>query len=136
MAGRSIAGPDRGWTAHGRPETGIEIRGYNSEGILRHGVGNKPVNSEVDVSLIYGDYYFFEALSRLLARPARPPLASLLKLHLVIAAPFVAVRNNDRCEPLVARLRGTDYRPQVTSIAFVTLKVVPHGEELLSEYQS
>lgn len=38
--------------------------GSNSSGILRHGVGNKPSNSEVDVSLIYGDYYFLEALLR------------------------------------------------------------------------
>ncbi len=34
-------------------------------GILRHGVGNRPARSEVDVSLIYGDYYFIEALIRL-----------------------------------------------------------------------
>lgn len=34
-------------------------------GILRHGVGNLPGAREVDVSLIYGDYYFIEALARL-----------------------------------------------------------------------
>ncbi len=39
--------------------------GTSSEGILLQGVGHKPANSEVDVSLIYGDYYFLEALSRL-----------------------------------------------------------------------
>ncbi|OLD58487.1 MAG: hypothetical protein AUI33_17580 [Ignavibacteria bacterium 13_1_40CM_2_61_4] len=38
--------------------------GTTSSGILLHGVGNKPSNSEVDVSLIYGDYYFIEALMR------------------------------------------------------------------------
>ena len=32
--------------------------------ILEHSVGNKPGNSEVDVPLIYADYYFFEALLR------------------------------------------------------------------------
>jgi hypothetical protein len=32
--------------------------------ILLHGVGNRPSNSEVDVSLIYADYYFLEALLR------------------------------------------------------------------------
>lgn len=31
-------------------------------GILLHGVGNKPANKEVDVSLIYGDYYCIEAI--------------------------------------------------------------------------
>jgi hypothetical protein len=35
-----------------------------SRGLLLHGVGNKPANSEVDVSLIYGDYYFLDALLR------------------------------------------------------------------------
>lgn len=36
------------------------------EAILLHGTGNKPANNEVDVSLAYGDYYFVEALMRLL----------------------------------------------------------------------
>ena len=36
-----------------------------SHGILLHGTGHRPAGSEVDVSLIYGDYYFLEALSRL-----------------------------------------------------------------------
>ncbi len=38
--------------------------GTASHGLLNHAVGNKPSNSEIDVSLIYGDYYFLEALSR------------------------------------------------------------------------
>jgi hypothetical protein len=38
--------------------------GTISHGILNHCVGDKPLNSEVDVSLIYGDYYFLEALIR------------------------------------------------------------------------
>ena len=33
-------------------------------GILRHGTGSVPHKSEIDVSLIYGDYYFLEALMR------------------------------------------------------------------------
>lgn len=42
---------------------------YLSEGtahqsILLHGVGNFPARQEVDVGLIYGDYYFVEALQR------------------------------------------------------------------------
>ena len=32
--------------------------------ILLHATGHKPANREVDVSLIYGDYYFVEALMR------------------------------------------------------------------------
>jgi hypothetical protein len=38
--------------------------GSPSMGILQHATGNKPSNSEIDVSLIYGDYYFLEALLR------------------------------------------------------------------------
>ena len=39
-------------------------KGSNSRGILLHGVGHKPNGTEVDVSLIYGDYYFIEAMLR------------------------------------------------------------------------
>ena len=38
--------------------------GTNSHAILNHSVGSKPANSEVDVALIYADYYFVEALLR------------------------------------------------------------------------
>ena len=38
--------------------------GTSSHGILKHCVGHKPNNGEIDVSLIYADYYFLEALSR------------------------------------------------------------------------
>ena len=43
---------------------------YYSEGdeighwLLKHGVGHKPGNSEIDTPLDYGDYYFLEALLR------------------------------------------------------------------------
>lgn len=35
------------------------------EAILLHGTGHKPAGQNVDVSLIYGDYYFAEALDKL-----------------------------------------------------------------------
>ena len=38
--------------------------GLNSEGLLLHGTGAKPRGSEIDVTLVYGDYYFVEALQR------------------------------------------------------------------------
>ena len=33
--------------------------------LLKHGVGSKPEHSEIDTPLVYGDYYFLEALTRL-----------------------------------------------------------------------
>ncbi len=39
-------------------------KGTNGGFILKHGVGHIPENSEVDVPLTYGDYYFIEALMR------------------------------------------------------------------------
>ncbi len=35
--------------------------GENEDFILMHSVGSKPGNSEVNVPLIYADYYFLEA---------------------------------------------------------------------------
>ena len=40
--------------------------GENGHFILKHGVGHLPKNSEVDVPLSYGDYYFIEAAMRYL----------------------------------------------------------------------
>jgi len=39
--------------------------GPESAAILTHSVGGRPQNSEVDVSLVYADYYYVEALLRL-----------------------------------------------------------------------
>ncbi|MDX2185988.1 MAG: glycoside hydrolase family 88 protein [Opitutaceae bacterium] len=38
--------------------------GENGGFLLRHGTGNHPKHSEIDVPLVYGDYYFIEALVR------------------------------------------------------------------------
>jgi uncharacterized protein YyaL (SSP411 family) len=38
--------------------------GTMSHAVLNHAVGSKPANSEVDVSIIYADYYFVEAMLR------------------------------------------------------------------------
>ncbi|MBN2411925.1 glycoside hydrolase family 88 protein [candidate division KSB1 bacterium] len=40
--------------------------GTNNSGIILHGVGNRNSYSEVDVTLIYSDYYYLEALQRYL----------------------------------------------------------------------
>jgi hypothetical protein len=39
-------------------------RGTPSSGVLVHATGNWPAKTEIDVSLIYADYYFLEALAR------------------------------------------------------------------------
>ncbi len=39
--------------------------GPESAAILAHSVGGRPQNSEVDVGLVYADYYYVEALLRL-----------------------------------------------------------------------
>ncbi len=41
--------------------------GTASAGILNHAVGNMPRHGEVDVSLVYADYYFLESMLRLRA---------------------------------------------------------------------
>jgi len=45
------------------PEYFAEV-GSNGNFLLKHGVGHLPGNSEIDVPLNYGDYYFLEALLR------------------------------------------------------------------------
>ena len=41
--------------------------------LLLHGVGHKPHESEVDQPLVYGDYYYLEALLRYRAKQGLPP---------------------------------------------------------------
>jgi unsaturated chondroitin disaccharide hydrolase len=55
--------------------TAYLAQGSTSSGILLHGVGHKPDNTEVDVSLIYGDYYFIEALMRYQTATTAAPAA-------------------------------------------------------------
>jgi len=39
-------------------------QGTNNGFLLRHSTGSKPIGSEIDVPLIYADYYYLEALKR------------------------------------------------------------------------
>ena len=43
--------------------------GANGGFLLMHGVGHIPEKHEIDVPLVYGDYYFLEALHRFAALP-------------------------------------------------------------------
>ncbi|MGJ8734723.1 MAG: glucuronyl hydrolase, partial [Cellulophaga sp.] len=42
----------------------FNAQGENNGFLLKHSTGSKPKNSEIDVPLIYADYYYLEALSR------------------------------------------------------------------------
>jgi unsaturated chondroitin disaccharide hydrolase len=52
-------------------------KGTSTPSILLHGVGNLPAGRAIDVGLIYGDYYFLEALLRLQAASAPQPDAGV-----------------------------------------------------------
>jgi hypothetical protein len=73
LSQRSTNAPDaaRYWQAarhifNSLRSTNYLAQGSISSGILLHGVGETPPlsSSEIDVSLIYGDYYFIESLKR------------------------------------------------------------------------
>ncbi|HJC25286.1 MAG TPA: glycoside hydrolase family 88 protein [Candidatus Eisenbergiella merdavium] len=42
-----------------------ELEKTDYQGILLHGTGNKPAEEQVDVALIYGDFFYLEALAKL-----------------------------------------------------------------------
>ena len=51
-------------------------RGTDNPAVLLHSVGNLPGDSEVDIPIIYADYYFIEALLRMMGRYAAPLASS------------------------------------------------------------
>ena len=48
------------------------VPGQNGNFLLMHATGNLPGGGEIDVPLVYGDYYYLEALLRYRARFAEP----------------------------------------------------------------
>jgi hypothetical protein len=44
----------------------------NGNFLLKHSVSHKPLNSEVDVPLVYADYYYLEAAKRWLDYATNP----------------------------------------------------------------
>ena len=58
-------------------QTSLSSPGYlgtrtGTDGVLLHGSANVPGNSGVDVSLVYGDYYFIQGCFRARSAPAAP----------------------------------------------------------------
>jgi unsaturated chondroitin disaccharide hydrolase len=45
--------------------SGYVTRGTTNQAILAHSVGQRPQNVEIDVGIVYADYYFVEAVLRL-----------------------------------------------------------------------
>jgi|GEM_PF-234564 len=81
--------------------TSLTAPPYLSEGtasrfIINHAVGHRPRNGEVDVSLIYGDYYAVEAMLRYLARSpfgaVQPPRTRAQAVSLTVTNPLDMVR--------------------------------------------
>ena len=50
----------------------LAAAGTNNFFLLKHSTGNKPANTEIDVPMVYADYYFLEALWRYQHSPQRP----------------------------------------------------------------
>lgn len=78
----------------------------STDGLLLHGVGHLPANQEIDVSLIYGDYFLIEAVTRFLLGPPGP------------VAPRVTVVSPNGGESLAAG--------QVASIRWTSVGPVPN----------
>ncbi len=99
-------------------------RGTANQSLLLHSVGSKPGNSEVDVGMIYADYYFVEALLRYLElrglQPAHRFLAGAAEPAPGAAAPRVLTLRADALLSVRARLRHGDPELQRALEALVT----------------
>ncbi|RYZ39938.1 MAG: alpha-12C2-mannosidase [Myxococcaceae bacterium] len=106
-------------------------QGTNSPGLLLHGVGNLPANQEINVSLIYGDYYFLEALMRFNARPNYPWYSklSLPRGQHLLGTTNTGIRNVEfDLTPLASNLSGgvvgwTDSSTEVTAFTRLNMAV-------------
>jgi hypothetical protein len=104
--------------------------GTSSHGLLRHRTGNKPAGAEIDVSLIWGDYYFLQALLRyreLATDSPRPALAVRLDpIHPNPFNPGVQVTFQNTV-PGIVRLMIFDVRGnEVRCLAARALPAGPH----------
>lgn len=63
----------------------LAVRGEDGGFLLQHGVGNFPKHSDVDVSLIYADYYYVEALLRYQHLMQRETILARYKKYLLDA---------------------------------------------------
>ena len=56
------------------------LSGDINQALLLHSTGHYPKNSEIDMSIVYGDYYYMEALLRLKNLEEKPETAPLAKV--------------------------------------------------------
>ncbi|RKG94080.1 alpha-12C2-mannosidase [Corallococcus terminator] len=106
-------------------------QGTNSPGLLLHGVGNLPANQEINVSLIYGDYYFLEAILRFNPRPNYPWYSKLMlpRSQHLLGTTNTGIRNVEfDLTPLAANLNGgvvgwTDSSTEVTAFNRLNMAV-------------
>lgn len=112
--------------------------GSNSSGILLHGVGNRNKGTEVDVSLIYADYYFLEAILRYM--DLQPVIAVIEEQDISLPNGFELMPNYPN--PFNARTTIFYFLPFASSIDLsiydVTgrlVKVLKDGNEESGEYR-
>ncbi|MCY1032921.1 alpha-12C2-mannosidase [Corallococcus sp. BB11-1] len=106
-------------------------QGTNSPGLLLHGVGNFPAGQEINVSLIYGDYYFLEALLRFNPRPNYPWYSKLdfYRSQHLLGTTNTGIRNVEfDLTPLADNLNGgvvgwADSSTEVTSFTRLNMAV-------------
>jgi PelA/Pel-15E family pectate lyase len=80
-------------------------RDGQSDALLRHAVGHHPRGTEVDVGLVYADYYFVEALLRSRGRlPIVPPRTVTWRSELLQYTREQIVRGNKRFRLALDRL--------------------------------
>lgn len=76
----------------------------SGEALLNHAVGHHPRGTEVDVGMVYADYYFIEALARLNALPAYTPRTFTYRGERLREARERIARNDERVVAAYRRL--------------------------------
>jgi unsaturated chondroitin disaccharide hydrolase len=104
--------------------------GTNSPGLLLHGVGHLPAGKEIDTALVYGDYYFLEAVLRFNPKPPYPwySKTSFYQSQHLLGSSNTGVRTiefdiNPRAATQDATVGYTDSATEVTGYGSLNLTV-------------